>query len=160
MLRTLCAAVLVLWLSGDTTLASDDEKVALDSVPAMARKAAEKAVPGIKFIEAFKYKEDDGSVMYELEGEDRQGRDVSVEVTPQGKVVSISVEVELKDVPRVVSQALRTKLKGFRPSSAMAVYEEGKLVAYSFEGKDAKGEEIEVMVSADGSKVEIDDDES
>jgi hypothetical protein len=137
--------------------ADDDDSVDLSQVPAAAKKAAEKAIPGIKLTEAYKGVEE-GKTIYELSGEDPQGRDVSVEVTPEGKILSISVEIPLQQVPRVVANALRTKVKGFKAEVAMAVRIEGKIAEYYFEGKSAQGKDIGVTVSADGSDVEVDED--
>jgi uncharacterized protein YxeA len=147
-----CAA----WLA----VAADDNegKIPLAQVPAAARKAALKAVPGATFDEAYKEEDDDGKVYFELDGQDTQGRDITVEVTAAGKILSIATEIELAQVPKVVMTALRKKLKDFKPASVMAVREEGEITEYAFEGKDGKGEEMNVTVSADGSEVEVDED--
>jgi hypothetical protein len=135
-----------------------DDSIALSKVPAPVKLAAQKAVPGIKIMEAMKGMEE-GVVIYTIVGENAKGLDVEVEVTADGHVQAISVEMSLQDVPKVVMTALRTKVKGFKPTDVMAVYDaSNKLMEYSFEGKDAKGKDIEVAVSADGSIVEVDDD--
>jgi hypothetical protein len=142
-------------LVGLPASALDDNSVPLSKVPPAARKAAEKAVPGIKITEAF-LDEEEGEKFYELDGTDPQGRDVEVDVTPQGKVLSIAVEIPIRDVPKVVVNALHAKLKGFMITSVMEVKEEGKVVEYAFEGKGAKGKDLSVSVTADGSEVSID----
>jgi hypothetical protein len=143
---------------GSAPARGDDEPVDLAKVPAVVRKAAEKAVPGIKLMEATKGTEE-GQTTYTLSGVDAKGNDAEVEVTPEGKIVAISLEIRLQDVPKVVMSALRAKLKGYRPTDVMAVYDGNrKLIEYFFEGKDAKGKDVDVTVSADGSSVEIDDE--
>jgi hypothetical protein len=155
---SLTALALMLGFSGlGSELARGDETIELSKVPLPVRQAAEKAVPGIKLMEAAKGMED-GQVIYTVGGEDPKGRAAEVEATADGKIVAISLEIRLQDVPKVVLNALRTQLKGFQPTDVMAVYDANwKLIEYSFEGKDAKGKEIDVTVSADGSSVEIDD---
>lgn len=137
--------------------AFDEANVDLARVPAPARRAAQRAVPGLKLTEAT-VEQVEGQTVYTLSGEDAQERDVEVEVTARGVVLSVSLEIELARVPSVVKAALRAKVRGFRPTAAMEVHEGGRLTSYSFEGKDADGDEIEVTVSSDGSKVEVDDD--
>jgi uncharacterized protein YpmB len=150
------AALVAILVAQAVSTRADDMTVPLASVPAAARKAVEKAVPGIKLKEASKA-EDDGKVIYELAGADAKGREVAVEVTDKGEVLSISWEVALKDVPKVVLAALAKKLKDFKPMFAWEVNVDGKLVAYGFEGKNSKGEDMEVSVTPDGSKVEVED---
>src|SRR5690349_4084671 len=89
------------WSAG---AADDDEgKIPLSQVPAAARRAVEKAFPAAKFTEAYEDEDDDGQPFYELDGTNRQGRDIAVEVTPAGKILSVSTEIDLARVPRVVT---------------------------------------------------------
>jgi uncharacterized membrane protein YkoI len=158
---TLTAFALVMIGMGSSTVAvakDDDGKIELGKVPPAVRRAALKAVPGLKLTEAY-MEDDEGETLYTLDGQLADDRDVEVEVTAKGEVLSVSIEIELRAVPKVVSTALRTKLKGFKPTAVMQVSEKGQITSYAFEGKDADGEEIDVTVTADGSKVEVELDE-
>jgi uncharacterized protein YpmB len=139
--------------------AADEKKIDLAKVPAVVRQAAEKAAPGVKFTAASKETEK-GKTTYELEGRNAQDREVTVEVTAAGKVLEVETEIELNEVPKVVSNALKAKMPGFQAIEASTIHKDGKLVWYGFEGKNAKGEELDVLVSPDGKTVKEDDDDN
>lgn len=135
-----------------------EEDVPLDKVPAAVRKAADKAVPKAKWIGATKVTSD-GEVAFELDGMDSKGKEVTVSLAEDGTLNEIEREISMKDVPKVVSEALKQKVAGFKVSVAHSTTIDGKIVAYSFEGKRPKDkEEVDVTVSADGSSVDVDDD--
>jgi hypothetical protein len=79
---------------------SDEEhqKVDLGSLPAAAKEAADKAVPGAKWEKASKETEK-GKTVYEIKGDDAQGRDVEVEVTADGKVLQVETGVTRLPLP-------------------------------------------------------------
>jgi hypothetical protein len=152
-------AVLVVWAIASTTGArGQDGPIDLAKVPAKVRKAAEVAVPGAKLTSAFKGVED-GATYYELSGKNPQGRAVEIEVTASGRVEAVETAISFREVPRVVLDALRAKMKGFKPETAEVVTQGGKLVGYEFEGEDPQGDDIEVQVSPDGKQVEVEDAE-
>jgi len=138
--------------------AFDEQKIDLAKVPAVVRQAAEKAAPGVKFTQATKETEE-GKTTYSLEGKNAQNRDVTVEVTPDGKVLEVETEIEMNEVPKIVSSALKAKMPTFLPVEASTIHKDGKLVWYAFEGKDEKGAELDVLVSPDGKTVKLDDDD-
>jgi hypothetical protein len=158
------ALTVFLVAAGLSTLAAspapgqDDGSIDLNKVPAAARQAAAKAAPGVKFTEASQ-DEEDGQKYFELTGKDPMGRIVDVDVTPAGKVLSIATQVRPRDVPKVVMDALRAKVKMFKITLVQQVVEDGKIVEYSFEGEDAQGEDLDVTVSADGSEVDVEKDD-
>jgi uncharacterized membrane protein YkoI len=137
---------------------SDEEhqKVDLGSLPAAAKEAADQAVPGAKWEKASKETEK-GETVYEIEGDDAQGRDVEVEVTADGKVLQVETEIAMSEVPGVVTDALKAKLPKFKPEEVKSIAKEGKVVSYEFEGDDEKGKEIEVYVDADGKTVKVEE---
>ena len=137
---------------------SDEEhqKVDLGSLPAAAKEAADTAVPGAKWEKASKETEK-GETVYEIEGDDAQGRDVAVEVTADGKVLQVETEIAMSEVPGVVTDALKAKLPKFKPEEVKSIAKEGKVVSYEFEGDDEKGKEIEVDVDADGQTVKVEE---
>jgi len=133
----------------------EERKIDLKKVPAPARAAASQAAPGVKWDEALLVTED-GKTTYELSGDDARGDGVEVEVTPEGQVLTVELEVPMSQVPKVVIDALKAKARGFKGTTAEEVRRGGKLVGYEFEGKKG-GEQVEVNVSLDGKTVEIDD---
>ena len=158
--RTGAMAAGVACLAGHSaSLLADDETIDLAKVPEAVKKAADKAVPNVKWTSASKENED-GQVVYELEGTDDEGRVVSVEVTAKGKVLEVEKQIDVAKIPKAVQNALKAKLPRFQTSMAFQVFVEGELIAYEFEGKRPKDKkEISVLVTADGKRVEISDDD-
>jgi hypothetical protein len=157
---TAAASVAAVGLSpGTRVLAGEkEEDVALEKLPAVVRKAADKEIAKAKWLAATKLLEE-GDVMYELDGKDAKGREVTVQVTADGQVVEVETEITMKEIPKVVTEALKKKLPGFKASLIHSVNEDGKIVSYSFEGKRSKDkQEVDVTVEADGTSVEVDDD--
>lgn len=137
--------------------AEDHDEIPLTKVPAVVRQGALKALPDAKWSKAFKSTEDDETV-YELVGEDGKGRELTVELTPTGKVLEIETGLPIAEVPQLVLDVLKVKAKDLRIERARAVSQEGKVIAYSFNGQSAKGQSIAVRISADGKAVEIEMD--
>jgi hypothetical protein len=152
------SGVVAVLLKQPTAVRAAADEIDLAKVPAKVRRAADKAVPGASWSSAYK-DEEDGEVIYELEGKDRQKRSVTVEVSAQGEVNEVETEIPFKEVRENVQAALRKKMPRFKVSTAFEVREDGKVVGYNFEGKRPRDkEEIVVFVSADGKEVEIDDE--
>jgi hypothetical protein len=153
------------------TLARADKDVELSEVPEGVRKAADKAVPGVTWAYATKDKDEDEEI-YDVGGVDEKERHIEVEITADGKVRKVQKDIDLKDVPKVVTSALKDKQPKFKPESVAELYFMEKLVAYQFdgkrEGKQPKGkakkkakdkedaEEVSVLVTADGTRVVVD----
>jgi len=134
-----------------------DGEIPLDDVPKAARQAADEAVPKATWDAAYEDRED-GELIYELAGKDAEDREVAVMVTEEGKVELIELEIALKDVPAVVTDALKAKFPRFTASTVFELKQAGKVVGYDFEGKRPKDKkEIGISVSVDGKEVEKDE---
>ena len=90
-----------------SNVARSDE-LDLSKVPDVVKKAAEKASPGSRWESA------SSETTYELEGKDAKGRNVIVEVSEDGDVEDVSTELAIKDVPAVVTSALKAKMPRFK----------------------------------------------
>jgi hypothetical protein len=135
----------------------DEQAIDLKSVPAHVKNAASKAAPHVKWKTAYK-SEEDGEVVYELEGVDAKKREVAVVLNGEGKVEEIETEIPVDEVPATVMAALRAKLPTLEVTAVTEIQEGKKIVAYDFEGTRPKSNKpIGVYVSADGKTVEIDD---
>ncbi len=135
----------------------DDQEIDLKNVPAHVKSAASKAAPHVKWKTAFKI-EEDGEVMYELEGVDQKKRDVAVILNGAGKVEEIETEVPVDEVPATVMTALRAKVPTLEIAAVTEIQEGKKIVAYDFAGtRPSSNKSIGVYVSADGKTVEIED---
>jgi hypothetical protein len=115
-----------------------------------------RSLPGAKWNKAAE-KTDEGETTLEAIGTDSKGHEVTVSVTSDGRS-KVRTELELDEVPSVVSGALKAKRPMFRPSSVASVSDQGNLV-YVFNGKENEDEEIEVSVSSDGKTITIGDDD-
>ncbi len=132
------------------------EDIDLKKVPAVVRKAADKAVPKAKWESATKETEDKKEFWYELEGKDAKGRYVHVTVSTDGTVDEVSTEIEFKDAAKVVKDALKAKFPKFKVDTSYEIRKDEKIERFDFEGKRPKDkEEITISVSPDGKSVEV-----
>ena len=69
-------------------LADEGKRVSLDKVPAVAKAAADKAIPGVRWVKAEKEHEH-GKMVYELKGRDSNHKWVRVKVSPDGTKVTV-----------------------------------------------------------------------
>ncbi|MBN9518081.1 hypothetical protein J0H58_06115 [bacterium] len=91
--------------------------------------------------------------LYQLRGANGRGRAIEAEVTQAGRVVEVEeYGVPLGEVPAAVMDALKARMPHANPDRVEAIYQAGnpRPVCYGFEGRDERGTEIEVYVSADG----------
>ena len=116
-----------------------------------------KTLPQVKWTDATE-KVEDGQTVYEVSGTDLKDRESNATVTIDGQW-TIRTELDLPEIPGVVSDALKAKIPAFRPESVMSVTENGRLVAYAFLGTGPDDEEMEVSVSADGKTVKVEDED-
>lgn len=93
---------------------------------------------------------------YEAVGTDAKGHELTVTIEDDGRS-TVRTELELDEVPPVVSVALKAGLPAFRPGSVAMVAEQGAVV-YLFEGRK-EDEEIRVSVSPDGKTVAVVEDD-
>jgi len=91
--------------------------------------------------------------MYQVQGVNRRGNKVEVEVTAAGRIVETEEHgIPAAEVPKAVLETLKAKLPQFEPVRIEAIYQTEKTqpVSYGFEGRTATGAEIEVYITADG----------
>jgi uncharacterized protein YuzE len=138
-----------------------EKEVALANVPDVVKKAASEVVPDAKWSGAYQDTED-GQVIYELEGEDAQERDVTVDVTASGKVTAVEMEMVLADVPQVVTAAVSKRLPKFQATAAYAIRRGMDLArmepnerVYALDGSEGNDREVSVEVTADGKIVSL-----
>jgi Putative beta-lactamase-inhibitor-like, PepSY-like len=97
-------------LLGLTALRADEgkeEKVALDKLPKAVTDAVKAKFEGCKLVSAEKEKED-GKDVFEVTIK-HKGHTIEVTLTPEGTLVSIEKEIEAKDLPKAVSEAIDAK---------------------------------------------------
>jgi uncharacterized membrane protein YkoI len=130
-----------------------EERVSLDKVPAVAKAAADKAIPGVRWVKAEKEHEH-GKIVYELKGLDPKGKKVKVDVSTDGKQVTVEEGLPLDTVPGVVKAAADKAIPGVTWKAAEQETEGGKMV-YELKGRDSNRKTVKVEVSPDGKQVTV-----
>ena len=132
-----------------------DEKVDLDKVPKAVMDAVKARFPDAEIKGAEKETEE-GKLYYEIEILNKK-EEIDVELTPDGALSEIEKEIEYKDLPKAVSQALEAKY----PKAEFDEVEEvtkvdkktEKLAYYEVQVKTADKKHYEVQVDPDGKIV-------
>ena len=103
---------------------------------------------------------DDGKVVYNVEAETADGRDIELEVAEDGTLLERQEEVSLADVPAAVRATIERELAGVSPEKIERHTKQGT-ISYEVDA-EVSGKEIELEIGADGTlldkDVEGDDD--
>lgn len=137
-----------------------EEKVPLDKLPSKIVDTIKKRYPGAELTEAVSEKDDD-EIEYKVTIK-VGGKKIEVIVEDDGELEGIEKEVDLKDLPKAVKDAIEAKFPKAILKSAEAIYEVKKndeeLEFYEVELTTADRKELELKVTAEGQFV--DDEES
>jgi hypothetical protein len=141
-MRVGCVAALLLVVVGEAPAAWN--LTGLRTVPEAVRQEADRAVPNMKWLVAFK----DNTSYFKLVAKNALGRLVEFVSNAEGKDATVNTELSLDEVPSVVSSALKERKPYFQPKR---VYKccttNGELLVYRFEGGAV------IYVSPSGKKV-------
>ena len=111
----------------------------------------------VTLISANTETEDDGSMVFEIQGTVEGGRKVEIDIDPNGNVVEIEIEFKVEDVPGAVLKAVEKKLPGFIPEFIEASHSRSmQVVGYEFVGKIGENK-MDIEVSADGRSIVVSD---
>lgn len=135
-----------------------EEKVPLDQVPKAVLDAVKVKFPDAKLAEAEKETED-GTTTYEIEL-DHKGQEYTVSATAEGKITEVEREVEIKDLPKAVTDAIKKKYPNAKMEEAEEVTADNK-TTYEVAVKNGK-KELELTLDASGKilkEEEEDEDE-
>jgi hypothetical protein len=150
----------VAWfLTAASNLQAKDVKVKLEACPTAVQKAIKDKAAGGKIGKVEKATEDKATV-YEAEIKTKDGKETEVSVTPQGKLVATELKVKPAKCPAAVQRAITDKSAGGTIKGVEKVVTAGGEVTYTAEIKPAKGDIMELIVSAKGKvlKYEADKD--
>lgn len=132
---------------------AEETAVPLDKLPKAVTEAVKKMFPMAELIKATQ-EEEDGEVEYEVTVKEN-GKNIDITVEADGDIEGLEKEIDVKALPKAVTDALSTKHSKAVFQSAEAVYEieNGKeeLEFYEVQLKTEDGEEIEVKVKSDGT---------
>jgi uncharacterized membrane protein YkoI len=154
-------AVLGLLLAATVSWAADEKKVPLNKIPAKVMAAIKARFPGAKITSAEKENES-GKVIYDIELT-HKGLKYEMDIQEDGTVVEIEKEIPSKDVPEVVTTALKKKYPKATVKIVMEVNKvKGKKETpdhYEVTLETADKKEMEVTVSLDGKTVKAEKEE-
>jgi uncharacterized membrane protein YkoI len=135
------------FLAVDFRALAKEEGVPLDQVPKAVLDAVKAKFPGAKLTEAAKETED-GKTTYEV-GLEHNGQEYSVSLTAAGKITEIEREIEIKDLPKAVSEAIKKKYPKGKMEKAEEVTADGK-TTYEVVVEASDDKDVEVTVDASG----------
>jgi hypothetical protein len=160
MMRTLYGVrLLALWtLVVGYAVAGEQISVELSQVPQVILDGIQRKLPDAQTISANTETEDDGSLMYEVQGTLADGRKFEYDAAANGVIQEIEIEFSQDMVPGAVMGAIDRKLPGFKPNFIEASHSDSlKVVGYEFVG--TLGEQsMDIEVSADGRQIVIADE--
>jgi uncharacterized membrane protein YkoI len=96
---------------------------------------------------------DDGKVVYKIEAETADGREIELEVAEDGMLLEKEEEVRLTDVPAAVRATIERELGAVRPEKIERKSEEGT-VHYEVDAETTDDREIDLEVAEDGRLLE------
>ena len=138
-------------------IAGTEENIALSEVPKSVIEAIEQRFENATLLTANTETEQDGSVVYEVQGKLSNGHAVEFDVFPDGSFEEVEVIFPIEIVPGAITKAIEAKLPGFIPTKIEASHSPSmKVVGYEFEGH-FQGQKIDLEVSADGRTITIAD---
>jgi hypothetical protein len=157
MRTTIIASITLLVVGILPAFAGTEKKVALSEVPEAVMKVLKKRFETATLLTANTETEEDGSVVYEIQGKLSDGHLAEFDIFPDGKIEEIEVIFPVEMVPGAVMKAIENKLTGFIPTKIEATHSASmKVVGYEFEGT-LNGQKLDLEVSADGQTVTVAD---
>jgi hypothetical protein len=135
------ALLALLGLTGVWADEAKEEKIPLEKLPRAVVDAVKAKYEGCELVSAEKEKEN-GKDVYEVAIK-HKGHNIEVTLTPEGKIVSVEKEIELKDLPKEVKESLDAKY----PKATIKKVEE--------ETKDEKLTYEVLLITAEKKKLEV-----
>jgi hypothetical protein len=131
-LSRLGLAVMVALVATAFVRADDgEEKVPIDKLPKAVTDALKEKYPKATLVEAVKVTED-GEVTYEVTIKQKK-QELDVTLTPEGKIVQVEKEIEVKDVPKVVMDAVKKKYPKATFQGASEISKDDKVAEYELD---------------------------
>ena len=152
MIRLFCLASLLSLVAISAAWADDEEKVPLDKLPKAIVDAVKKKFPKAELVEASKETEN-GKTEYEVSIKDG-GKSIDVTLTADGTITGLEKEIDAKDLPKAVIDALESKYPKatYKTVEEVIAVKKGKetLEYYEVELVTADNKTFEVEVTSNG----------
>jgi hypothetical protein len=124
---------------------AEEEKVPLDKLPAAVVKAINAKYPKAKMVSA-EAGDEDGKKQFEVEIKNGE-QDFEVTLSPEGKILVVERVIPVKDLPKVVEEALEAKYPKAKIEQVEEASKEDKVASYEI-----------TIVTADKKKIEAEFD--
>ena len=129
-------------VSADAKVTSVELQIDLKDVPKTAMKSINSRMTAFKPDTVLAmYAGDDirdlskAELTYQLNGTAAKGKDLTVEISADGKITEVKREIEIGEVPKAVSDALSSKAPKFNPDVVHRVTRDDKVAGFLFAGK-------------------------
>ena len=135
----------------------------LADLPSAVQKTVKREL-GSAYIDEIKRDTEDGKVVYDIEAEATDGREIELKVAEDGRLLEKGEEVRLAEVPAAVGATIERELGSVKPDKIKRQTEDGA-IRYEVDAETADGREIDLEVAEDGTLLdkkevkEADDDE-
>jgi hypothetical protein len=150
-----CFVLLVVGIQ--PAFAGTEQKLELSELPEAVMTVLKKRFKTVTLLAANTETEEDGSVVYEIQGKLSDGHLAEFDIFPDGKIEEIEVIFPIEMVPGAIMKAIEKKLAGFVPTKIEASHSASmKVVGYEFEGT-LNGQKLDLEVSADGRTIIVAD---
>jgi uncharacterized membrane protein YkoI len=130
-------------------VAADEEKIALDKVPAKIIAALKEKFPDAEFLNAAK-EDEEGQLIYEI-NLNHQGQNYSIESKPDGTIVTIEKEIAVKELPEVVGKTLKDRFSRATVKKAEEVTKGDKISYEVAIAMDRNGKPMRAKVTFDST---------
>lgn len=147
-------AGLVVVLATLAAVRADEEKIALDKLPKAVLDAVKDKYPDAELVGAEKESED-GKTVYEVKIKNK-GQKLEVTFKPDGTLTTVEKEIEVKALPKEVTDALDAKYPKATLEKAEEVTE-GDKVTYEVQLTTADKKSLEVELDPKGKVLEVED---
>ncbi|PQA85738.1 PepSY-like domain-containing protein [Hyphococcus luteus] len=139
--------------------AQDGTEIAMEDVPDLVLDTAMNTAPGVDF-DRVSIEVENGVAIYEFEAKDHNGCHIEIDVTEDGRLEEIEMEVSMEDVPEAVATTLQREAPGFRADYIeLSVRDGGGVYVYEFEG-DVDGAAVDIEIAENGELLVLSDDYS
>ena len=140
-----------------SSIATANTEIPLDSVPENIMDTAIRTAPGVTF-DRVSIEEENGVSIYEFEAKDHNGRHIEVDVTEDGDLEEIEMEIPFSDVPADVVATLEATASGFIPVYIeFSVRQTAPIYVYEFDG-DLEGRQVSIEIAESGDLLVFSDD--
>jgi uncharacterized membrane protein YkoI len=124
----------------------------LADLPSAVQKTVKREL-GSARVDEIERDTEDGKVVYEVEAETADGREIELEVAEDGTLLEKKEEVRLTDLPAAVRAMIERELGGVIPEKIERQTEEGT-IRYEVDAETADDRDIDLDVAEDGTLLE------